>query len=66
MKEKCDYCQQEGELGGEIRAYSFDTPGGKKRVVRFLHGIDSGKECSDRYHDKYRTFMREQRAKAGV
>jgi hypothetical protein len=63
--EKCDHCGLAGKLGPEIRAYSFETPKGK-RVVRLLHGIDTGKPCAAEYHDKYRTFMREQRAKAGV
>jgi hypothetical protein len=65
LVETCDHCHQAGKLGPEIRAYSFEAPSGKK-VVRFLHGSDSGHACAAEYHEKYRAYMREQRAKAGV
>jgi hypothetical protein len=61
-QETCDYCQEPGQLGPEIRAYSFAAPKGNN-VVRFLHASDGGKPCYIRFESKYLAYMAEQRAK---
>lgn len=61
--QKCDQCEEIGQLGPQIRAYAFATAKGKN-VVRFLHASDGGRDCYVRYEGRYLKWLEEQKTKA--
>lgn len=60
--EKCDYCGDEGRLGGEIRAFRFLTPKGSE-VIRYLHPNDGERRCFHLYEERYKAWMEKQKAR---
>jgi hypothetical protein len=60
--EKCDFCGDEGRLGGEIRAFRFRTPKGGE-VIRYLHPTGGDRRCFHLYEAKYTKWMEQQKAR---
>lgn len=61
--DRCDQCKQNGQLGPEIRAYSFVKPNGD-RYVALLHASDGAKDCYALYDARYRAKFAAAKAKA--
>lgn len=60
--DRCDQCKESGQLGPEIRAYSFVKPNGE-RYVALLHASDGGRTCYADYDARYRAKFAAARAK---
>lgn len=57
--DRCDHCQEPGELGTNMRAHAVEIPGKTARVVRLLHA----ERCAAEWFAKYSVWLKQKGAR---